>query len=274
MSTVQQRIRALRDEVQRQRGGRDSLTQRILGEEKYISDRDDLACRLGKAIEVLQAASETRRQELKDRVESLVTRGLRAVFGRHDYTFAFTVTFNRGVFGVVPVLRSKFKGEELETEIVEGHGGGIADVVSFVLRVVILSLARPRLAPVLVLDESFKHVSAEFLRGVGTLLKELNVSAGIQFILVTHRPELMDEADVIYRTQIEEGRTTFILEHDIRDELYHTRAGKGAPPAQRKSDFDGQDMTGVAQADEVLEGPVDPGEERARLRRLKKKNRQ
>lgn len=175
-----------------------------------------------KAIEIVHTATETRRQELRDRVESLVTRGLRAVFKREDFEFLFKVSLRRDVFGVLPVLKSKFGEHDLEEGIVDGHGGGVADVVSFILRVIILSLSRPRVAPLMILDESFKHVSPQYLRGVSVLLKELSDTAGIQFIMVTHKSELLDSADVIYRSSLDKkGITNFEMEHCLRDEIYH-----------------------------------------------------
>lgn len=196
------------------------------------------------ASELLTAATEARREELRDRVEVLVTRGLRAVFNRPDYEFAFRVNLQRGYMGIVPVLRSDFMGKRLEDEIRDSRGGGVQDVVSFILRVVVLSLARPALAKVLVLDEAFRNVADAHLRGVATLLMELNRSAGVQFILVTHKASLLDAADVIYRAWLEDGETKFTLEHDLIDEDYHQ-----APSRERlreeehRSAFQDTDLT-------------------------------
>jgi len=242
------RYQCLRDSLQRQVGQRESLQKRLTVVDARATRLEDESITVSDAIEIVQAATETRRQELRDRVESLVTRGLRAVFEREDYEFAFNVSLKGGRFGVVPVLRSKFGDRDLETGIVDGHGGGVADLVSFLLRVIVLSLARPRVAPLMVLDESFRHVSPEFLRGVGTLLRELNTSAGIQFLLITHKPELLDAADRIYRASLENGATTFTLEHATRDVSYHQRPD---PRAKRMSDatvFDGEDLI-TAEAD-------------------------
>jgi hypothetical protein len=142
--------------------------------------------------------------------------------------FFFEARTHGGTVGILPALRSTFKGKPIEVGIVEGHGGGVADVISFLLRVVVLSLARPRLALVLVLDEPFRHVSLEYLRGCATLLRELNRTAGVQFILVTHKPDLLDAADVVYRTAVENGTTRFEIEHDLRDDVFHQKLPEGA----------------------------------------------
>jgi len=237
------RVRRLRDRVKTTEGARQSIMDQVERDESKAAEIEVEVERLGKAVEVVQAATETRRQELRDRVENLVTRGLKAVFLREDFEFGFNVSLKRDVFGVVPVLRSKFGDRDLETGIVEGHGGGVADVVSFLLRVIVLSLARPAVAPVLILDESFRHVSPEYLRGCSTLLKELSSSAGIQFLLITHKDEMLDAADVIYQASIVDGKTRFALQHDLRDESFHSAPRRGAKAPDQSSMFDGQDLT-------------------------------
>lgn len=233
----------LRDQVNRRIGERDAIERKLEVEREKAEEFEARSKRLDEAIKVLQVASETRRQELKERVDSLVTRGLRAVFGTDGYEFSFNVTFAYGVFGVIPVLKTTFAGKPMETGILEGHGGGIADVVAFVLRVIVLSLARPKVAPVMILDEAFSHVSPEFLPGVATLLKELSRSAGIQFIMVTHKYELLDAADTIYQASLDDaGRTQLTLAHDLRDEIYHRRPERGEEGLDRSTLFDHEDL--------------------------------
>ncbi len=273
MSGLQGRIRQLRDQVRRGEGARAEIVAQVERDEAKVEEIEAECAQLAKAIEVIQAATETRRQELRDRVENLVTRGLRAVFRREDFEFAFNVSLKRDVFGVVPVLRSKFGDRTLETGIVEGHGGGVADVVSFLLRVIVLSLARPAVAPVLVLDESFRNVSPEYLRGCSTLLKELNQSAGIQFLLITHKAELLDAADVIYRAELVEGRTRFTLEHDLRDESFHRAPRRGETAPDERTAFDGDLSAPVGETETTISATEDVMARRQRVQAARKPDR-
>jgi hypothetical protein len=228
MADLATRLRTLQLDLERRRGRREAALESISREEQNEKDQHAAAELAEHAGEVLQAAIEARRLELRDRVELLVTRGLRAVFGRADLEFFFEQSTWGKISGITPGLRSAFGEKVIEADIVDGHGGGIADVISFLLRVVVLSLARPRLAPVLILDEPFRHVSLEYLRGCSSLLRELNRSAGIQFVLVTHKPELVDAADVVYRSSIENGATKYVLEDDVKDDVFHQKAAAGA----------------------------------------------
>jgi hypothetical protein len=228
LADLEASLRGLNLELERRAGARDVVEAALERQESEAAKAAEDAETCRKGTEVLLAAIETRRKDLRDRVESLVTRGLRAVFRRADMEFFFEARTHGGTVGILPALRSTFKGKPIEVGIVEGHGGGVADVISFLLRVVVLSLARPRLALVLVLDEPFRHVSLEYLRGCATLLRELNRTAGVQFILVTHKPDLLDAADVVYRTAVENGTTRFEIEHDLRDDVFHQKLPEGA----------------------------------------------
>lgn len=225
----------LKTKIAKDEGRRDQIAKKLDLEKFRQQHNHGEAVKARAAVEVVNAATELRRQELRDRVEELVTKGLRAVFERTDLRFSFKLSTRSDRFGVEPVLISGFGDEELEVEIADGHGGGVADIVAFLLRVVVLCLARPKLSRVMILDETFKHVSPEYLRGVAVLLKELSESAGMQFVLVTHKPELLDAADVIYRASLDpKGQTKFELEHDLKDEVYHKAPKRG-------QSFDGDD---------------------------------
>jgi DNA repair exonuclease SbcCD ATPase subunit len=69
-------------------------------------------------------------------------------------------------------------------------GGGVVDVASFALRVACLILHRPRLSKVMVLDEPFKFVSAQYRDRVRTMLERLSQDLDMQIIMVSHIDEL------------------------------------------------------------------------------------
>lgn len=189
-----------------------------------------------KVSEVLQASADLVREDLKRKIEDLVTKGIRAVFGRHDMSFEFEIS-SANSLDAKPVLVTGFGDKVYKTSIVGNHAGGVADVVAFILRVVVLAMARPRMHPVVVLDESFRHVSPNRLRAVAGLVKELSDSAGVQFVIVTHKEELLDAADVIYRASMnDKGVTSFKLEHDMRDDEYHAAPSRD-PVARPKNSF-------------------------------------
>lgn len=266
------RFRVLDREVTQAASKADLIRDQIQAAEARIEEATQERVTIGRAIQVLKTAAEVRRQELRDRVEGLITRGLRAVFERQDIQFVLETRQNMMATSIEPKLRTEFRGRIIETEILDGHGGGVADLVAFLLRVVVLTLSRPRVAPVMVLDESFRHVSPQYLRGVAVLLRELNRTAGVQFILVTHKPELLDAADVIYRATIRDGMTTFDLEHECLDDAYHAKPTRDGRERDNATAFDGRDIGGRVNDDDMNEIRfADPQDEHARRQQFKAK---
>ena len=161
------------------------------------------------AAAVLRALADLKRQEVSDKVEGLVTAALRGVFGRPDYRFFFRWEEKRGAATAEAVLESTHQGQTVETGLVDGHGGGVLDVVAFVLRFVVARYAVPSLRKVMVLDEGFRHVSKNHSAAVGALMSGLARRTGWRFLYSTHDERLAKSADKIYRVEKDsDGRSS------------------------------------------------------------------
>lgn len=152
---------------------------------------------LGLASEVLKRIGDQKKKKTVEIFEKVTTAAIKEAFG-FDYNFVIDINSEN------KRVSTKFKlvnqdGNELD--IMDGVGGGLIDVISFVLRVLILASARPKRSQVMFLDESFRCVSAEYRPKVATLLKSLSKRIGIQFLLVTHQTELLEAADVAYQLE-------------------------------------------------------------------------
>lgn len=148
---------------------------------------------LVKAVALIDKTIEVVSANGVGRIETTVTNGLRLVFA--DPTLALKVVKNEGKRGNSYELIGK-QGD-VEGPFLETFGGGIANVASFLLRV--LMLKRFKLAKLLVLDESFNNVSVNNLPRVSKLLKVMVDEGGYTIIAVTHQPILALAADNIYR---------------------------------------------------------------------------
>ncbi len=76
-------------------------------------------------------------------------------------------------------------------------GGGVVDIVSFALRISLWALSRPRPRGTLILDEPFRFLSRGLQPRASTMLEELSRRLGIQFVVISHEDELVQEADRI-----------------------------------------------------------------------------
>jgi ABC-type Mn2+/Zn2+ transport system ATPase subunit len=133
-------------------------------------------------LALIQAAVQQMQESAHRQVASIVTQCLQAIFGPH---LAFTLYFEqkRGRTEAL-MLVTDLQGNMIDP--MTACGGGVVDVISFALRICALVLTKPSRRRLLVLDEPFKFVSAEYREGIADLLKRLSQDLQIQFVLVTH----------------------------------------------------------------------------------------
>lgn len=160
-----------------------------------------------KAGYVLTAIGEQRQDTAQRAIETLVTEGLHSIFG-DDLSFHLVPGVRAKTPVVDMIVRSQLAdGTTVDTDVLDARGGGLAAVVGFLLRLVILLLSRQRQDTVLLLDETFAHVSADYLPRLIEFLKDLVAKTGVQIVMVTHDESFLDAADTVYRFELVDGIT-------------------------------------------------------------------
>jgi DNA repair exonuclease SbcCD ATPase subunit len=153
-----------------------------------------------KVTGVLTSTGEERQETAQRQVEGLVTRALQVIFDENlSFHLVPSVKANRAEIEFV--LRSRYGDTEVDTPVLEARGGGMAAVVGFVLRLVVLLLT-PGARRVLFLDESFGMVSAEYEPRLAEFLREVADKAGVQIVLITHSRAYDDLADASYELSL------------------------------------------------------------------------
>lgn len=160
--------------------------------------------RMGSASEVLLRFSDARTAAVREKLEGVVSAGLREVFGEDLRLVMSTKVVGKRTETSL-LLRTEIAGEDLETSIMDARGGGVAAVTGILLRVVSILLHGS--SRFLVLDESFAQVSENFEPRLADFLSELAGNLGMQILLVTHSNAYEDVSDAVYRTSLEGGRT-------------------------------------------------------------------
>jgi len=140
---------------------------------------------LEQAQGICQAVAQQVQQQAHERIASVVTKSLQAVF---DDPYEFRIHFERKRGRTEARLVFERGGEEIDP--MEASGGGPVDVASFALRLSCMMLSRPPIRRLLVLDEPFKFVSPNLRDRVRRLIEGLSEEFGIQIIMVTHMDEL------------------------------------------------------------------------------------
>lgn len=150
-----------------------------------------------KVSALLTSIGEKAQQAAQQQVEEFVTRGLQVVFSE-NLSFRMVPSVKRNQAELELVLRSTYGKTVIDTPVMEARGGGMAAVVGFVLRLVVLLLT-PDVRRFLALDEAFAHVSESYVPRVAELLREVADKAAVQILLVTHSTGYGDVADRQYR---------------------------------------------------------------------------
>jgi DNA repair exonuclease SbcCD ATPase subunit len=141
-------------------------------------------CRQQAAIEaqqILQHLAQATQQHVHNQIARIVSSCLSSVF---DNPYEFCIQFERKRGRTEAQLR--FRRQGLDMDPLTSSGGGVVDVAAFALRLACLLLHRPRLRKLLVLDEPFRFVSAEYRPRIRAMLEALATDTGVQILMVTH----------------------------------------------------------------------------------------
>lgn len=155
-----------------------------------------------KEVEVLTVVQEMTRNKIKEGFENIVSYALRSVFNQ-DYKFILNFD-KRGNLSELDF--NIFAPERTEAgDPLDSSGGGVLDIASLALRIALLELSKPKIPGMIVLDESFKHVSSAYLANCSKFLTNINKKINRQIILVTHQNNFIEGADnVIDLNEIKE----------------------------------------------------------------------
>jgi DNA repair exonuclease SbcCD ATPase subunit len=115
------------------------------------------------------------------------------------YTFDIHFEIKRGKTEASILLR---QGDN-EIDPMTESGGGIVDLLSFALRIAVLSLSS--FSRVIILDEPFKWLSQDLQPKAMNIMQRLSEEMGLQFIMVTHSDAIIDGANRIITIKNNKG---------------------------------------------------------------------
>lgn len=157
-------------------------------------------------VQVLLAkTSEYAREQLKQRIEEVVTAALQAVW-EDDRRFIIRLySYNNQPAADFAVLKRGQDGEFVEVHPYDGSGGGLADVVSMALRLSMLELTRPKPGGPAISDEPAKHVDSENagakISNIAQFLQRYAKNTERQLVYISHNQVLEQVAHVVYKTR-------------------------------------------------------------------------
>lgn len=183
---------------------------RVLAQEQAVTDAREAVAMVAADVELLTLVSSALQQLLRlvsaeslEAVEQLETYGLRTIFHDQPLRFRVETETKHGIQWMTP----KLIHGEVEAPILDAFGGGPASVAAFLLRVLVCR--RLGLAPVILLDEPFSMVSAEYVSGVGKFLRELCDKLGLTIVMVAHERGFVEFAHHAYEAKETSEGTVF-----------------------------------------------------------------
>jgi hypothetical protein len=205
LTTLEASVRAAEGRVERRIGEARRVLLDAKAAQEEVSALEARSEVLDEVIEALNSYADQRQVDLQAKVEQLVTHGLRIVFGE-DLEFHL-VPGMKGKYATTDfMIRSRQGDEWIETPVLQARGGGVAAVVGFVIRVILL-LLRPNSRHTLFLDETFAQLSEDYEEPLANFIRELVDRTDCQVVLVTHSNAYDAVADVAYRLRLEDGVT-------------------------------------------------------------------
>ena len=196
-----------------------SQYERVLGKqealEKQLSSVEEEITDLSDEIEVLSLVSTVFRELLDEEVvegvrsvERLLSEALQAVFKDQDLKVKAEVSVSRGkVIVELKTIQDHGNGLIVEGLSADGFGGAVSTVQSAILRIFV-TLKRG-MRPLLLMDESLPAFDTSYVHNMGKFLSVLCTRLGLDILLVTHNPALVEAADKSYRIDKKDGAATF-----------------------------------------------------------------
>lgn len=142
-------------------------------------------------------------------VEKLQTEGLQAVFDDQDLQVKAEVDIQRGKVAVnLKTLQTHSDGTVTEGSSQEAFGGAVMTAQSVLMRVIVM--LRRGMRPLLLLDETLPALDSNYAANMGKFLGILCDRLGLDILLVTHNPVLVDAAQHSYRIVKTNGVAKFL----------------------------------------------------------------
>lgn len=177
-----------RQQITEYQGQKNLVESNLKAESKQLSGLKAKLVRVEEALNTTQIVSQMIQQQAHEKITRVVTSCLQSVFFDEDY--GFKIRFDRKRNKTEGTIIITNAGRDVEDPL-EAEGGGVLDVAAFVLQLSCLMLTKPPVRRLMILDEPFKFVSAEYQENVRIMVEMLAEDFNVQFITVTHVEELM-----------------------------------------------------------------------------------
>lgn len=206
----EKKLAVAESKLQYLKGQKETLQQQFNENTSIIESSETSMDTFTKASTLLQLVSEKTREKSVKKIESIITKAVREVYGDPNLAFKILFENKRGAVNVEFVLRDLLLKQDLN--IVKCEAGGIKNIISCILRLVVIDLYHPKIEGPVILDEIGVHISQEHRAKFGKFLQQYSELTKRQIILVSHLEKVKEYAS--RKIRIERNGTTSIVQDD------------------------------------------------------------
>ena len=179
---------------------KDSLEEKKEEIQKDINDINKEADTLLELKDFLMSVSANYRDQLCNLFTSLVTEALTSIFEK-DIRFNIKLYSYRNE----PAIDVSVIEDNLEVDPQKSCGGGLNDIISFVIKIIFIYLKKS--SKIIILDEPLKFLSRDYIEQSSNFIREISKRMNIQIILVSHKPDLEISCDKLINIEKNENRS-------------------------------------------------------------------
>ena len=198
-----EKIKQLSSLIEKNKILREEYIRNIEREEKKMNQLTEDNKILGELKDFLFQVSANYREEICNLFTSLVTEALCSIFEK-DIKFEIKLYSYRNE----PAIDVTVTEGELEVDPQKSCGGGVNDIISLVLKIIFIYLKGS--TRILILDESLKFLSRNYLEQASSFISDISKRMNLQVILVSHKPELEVNCDNIILIEKENDRSIIL----------------------------------------------------------------
>lgn len=201
-------LTSLRSKIDRVNGIKDSLTSRKSELEGEIVKLESEVTIRRLVVELFKQMADSEISESIKSVETLLTDGLNTVFQDQELEVKAEVRHVHGKVSVeLATIRRYPDGKEIRAKSVEGFGGSVTTVQSILNRIIVIM--RHGLRPILVLDETLMAIESKYITNMGKLIRQLCERMGMDALVITHNPDLIEHAHTHWKLKKNKNHSTF-----------------------------------------------------------------
>lgn len=165
------------------------------------------------SINFIEKVATENRMSVKQKVENLINKALHHVYGdEYGIEFEYGISANKTAVEV-KITKTLKDGKIVKREF-SGNGLGVADLVSFPLKLMVLISSGDDIESILVADEPGKHMDEERAEKFAKFLSLICVELNIQMIVCSHWSVMKEYAHNIINVHFDGTKSVATAENE------------------------------------------------------------